>query len=92
MLLMKNQKNNQLADIDKLSEGNFKISGILDFTTVPSILEKSRSLFSSSTSINIDFSTVEHSNSAGLALLIEWMRNARLNNQQVSFHHLPLQI
>ncbi len=89
---MQNQKNNKTAEIEQLANGEFKISGTLDFSTVPSILLKSQSLFASTDSIKIDFSAVEHSNSAGLALLIEWMRSAKTNDKQIIFQHLPVQM
>jgi len=80
------------ADIEQTETGHFKMTGTLDFETVPVVWQKSLALFKSCDSLNIDFSAVTHSNSAGLALLIEWMRSARSNNQPIAFHHLPVQM
>lgn len=80
------------ADIEQFEAGHFKMTGVLDFETVPAILQQSQALFSACDSLDIDFSAITRSNSAGLALLIEWMRNARVNNQPIAFHHLPEQM
>jgi len=80
------------TDIEQIESGHFRMTGTLDFETVPLIWQKSMALFRSCDSLDIDFSAVTHSNSAGLALLIEWMRGARLKNQPIAFHHLPVQM
>lgn len=80
------------ADIEQVEAGRFKMTGTLDFETVPVILQKSLELFTACESLEIDFSAITRSNSAGLALLIEWMRNARANKQPIAFHHLPVQM
>ena len=89
---MPNQPKKIEADIEQVETGHFKMTGTLDFETVPVILQKSLALFSASESLDIDFSAITRSNSAGLALLIEWIRNARANNQPIAFHHLPVQM
>jgi len=38
---------------------------------------------------DIDLSGVTRSNSAGLALLIEWLATARRSGHVVTFHHIP---
>ena len=80
------------ADIEQLDAGHFKITGRLDFETVPAVWQKSLGLFSQCHSLDIDLSDVEHSNSAALALLIDWMRSAKSNKQTIKFHHVPLQM
>jgi phospholipid transport system transporter-binding protein len=58
--------------------GLFRVSGELGFGTVLGLLEQSRGLFAQAgESIEIELSAVERVDSAGLALLIEWMREAR---------------
>ena len=89
---MKKQLETTSADIEQTETGHFKMTGRLDFETVPLVWEKSLALFKSCNSLDIDFSAVTHSNSAGLALLIEWMRSARSNKQPIAFHHLPVQM
>jgi phospholipid transport system transporter-binding protein len=42
--------------------------------------------------IVIDFSQVKQSDSAGLALLIEWLKIAKQTNKSCKFKHLPQQL
>ena len=89
---MKQQTNNSSASLEQLTDGEFKITGDLDFQTVPVIWQKSIALFAKCASIHVDLSGVNRSDSAGLALLIEWMRYARTRDISISFHHLPIQM
>jgi len=78
--------------LEQVAEGRFKISGVLNFDTVPAVWQKSQLLFRSCDSLTIDFADVTHSTSAGLALLTEWMRIARTNRQKIAFTHIPTQM
>ncbi len=40
----------------------------------------------------IDLAAVERADSAGLALLIEWLKKAAKNNQQICFKNMPEQL
>jgi len=46
----------------------------------------------SGASIYIDLQAVERSDSAGLALLIEWLRVARHLNKTITFRNIPPQM
>lgn len=74
--------------------GRFQISGELSFNTVNALLAESRStLFvNSATQLDIELGGVSRADSAGLALLIEWMRMARDHDKALCFHHLPEQL
>ncbi len=74
--------------------GRFQISGELSFNTVNALLAESRStLFvTSATQLDIELGGVSRADSAGLALLIEWMRMARDHDKKLCFHHLPEQL
>ena len=75
------------------SDGRFRISGELTFATVTPLLAESRGLFAGAGhSIEVDLSRVERADSAGLALLIEWMRQARNQEQSIRFFNLPEQL
>lgn len=75
-----------------LSQDRILISGELTFPTVASILELSRQLFPQQGPWNCDFSQVTHSDSAGLALVLEWLKMARQRNIKVQFSQLPQQL
>ena len=74
--------------------GHFAISGELGFDTVNGLLQQSRdTLFAdASARLELELGGVTRVDSAGLALLIEWMRMARSGNQAIYFHNLPEQL
>ncbi|MEN8170270.1 MAG: STAS domain-containing protein [Pseudomonadota bacterium] len=74
--------------------GNFQISGELSFKTVNAVLAESKvSIFAeAATQLDLDLGNVARADSAGLALLIQWMRMAREHDTNIRFHHLPKQL
>ncbi len=79
------------AKLNQTANG-FVISGALTFESVPAIFQTSLALFASVNEINIDLSQVTHSNSAALALLLEWQRYAGKNVKKICFTNLPQQL
>ncbi|HWK74151.1 MAG TPA: STAS domain-containing protein [Povalibacter sp.] len=80
------------AQLEALGGGRFKISGVLDAATVTHILSQGKERFQGLPRIEADFGAVTESDSAGLALLLEWLRLARKSGQQVHFGNVPEQI
>jgi phospholipid transport system transporter-binding protein len=80
------------ATLEALGNGRFKVRGPLDAETVTDLLERSEEAFRGASSLDIDLGGVPEGDSAGLALLIEWIRRARKQNQQLQFKNLPTQI
>lgn len=80
------------ARLESLGEGRFHVSGVLDASTATQILEQSESPFAEAPQIEVDLGGVGESDSAGLALLIEWMRIARQSGRQIHFANVPAQI
>ncbi len=61
--------------------------------TVPSIVRRADQLVqSASKNIRIDLQGVTRTDSAGLALLLEWMTIAHEKDLQIHFHNLPVQL
>lgn len=72
------------------SDGRYRLSGVLNFETVPALLNDSMNLFpTAGPEIEVDLSAVTASNSAGLGLLLEWVRQTRLASQTIRFHNIP---
>lgn len=69
--------------------GRYRLSGVLDFETVPGLLNKSGDLFKGETDIEVDLSPVTGGNSAGLGLLLEWTHRARLADRRIRFRNIP---
>lgn len=58
-------------------DGNWSIHGELVFATVPGLLTQASRLFDGQQDLVIDLSGVTHSDSAGLALMLEWLDECR---------------
>ena len=80
------------ARLESLGQGRFRVSGPLVLATVTEILRQSELKFAGNQRLEIDLHAVTESDSAGLALLIEWLRRAREQKQSVDFVSLPQQL
>lgn len=81
------------AEIRQAGDGRITVSGELGFATVTALRNRSRHLFTDSCGeLDIDLKEVSRADSAGLALLIEWIRMAKAANRTIRFHHLPEQM
>ncbi|PHS24512.1 MAG: sulfate transporter [Methylophaga sp.] len=75
------------------SEDNiFRVTGELTFATVNALLEQAPDLFENHHKLNIDLTNVTRSDSAGLALLIDWIRLAKNTNKEIMFYNIPAQM
>lgn len=81
-----------VACFESRGSGDFLLRRDLTFETVNEILTESLPLFDGQTSISIDFEEVGESDSAGLALLIEWVSWAGLNDCDIRFENVPQQL
>jgi phospholipid transport system transporter-binding protein len=70
----------------------FALSGELDFDNVPGVWKESLALFSTAPALILDLSGVTRTNSAGLALLIEWLRLARQQGKPIEIRNVPEQM
>ena len=83
-----------------VKDGAIAVSGRLDFTTAKQALlavntemaaqwQSSQAVESSAATQTIDLGGVTHSNSAGLALMIEWLAEAQRARQTIRFANIP---
>lgn len=68
------------------------LTGELDFQNVMTVYEKSLSQFNESPELFIDFSKLVSSNSAGLALIVEWIKLSKALHKPLRFKHLSPQL
>ena len=81
------------AKLEALGAGRFRVAGDLVHATVDRLLGEDALLFDDGAAqIEIDLSAVSHTTSAGLALMLEWLRQARARNVAIRFSHVPTQI
>jgi phospholipid transport system transporter-binding protein len=79
----------QLAD---LGGGRFAVRSELTFKSATDILSQSKQLFADCERISVDLSDVQEADSAGLALLIEWVSWARHFEREIVYENIPEQI
>jgi phospholipid transport system transporter-binding protein len=70
-------------------DGKFRVVGEMTFETSPDLLEASEKLFAPHSLICVDLSDVEKADSAGLALMIEWITWANRTVREIRFDHIP---
>lgn len=77
---------------EPLGRGRFALRGELGFKTARDALEQSKVLFADLTIIELDLAGVTRADSAGLALLLEWVNWARNSVREITFRNIPAQI
>ena len=88
------------AEITQQNQQQYSISGTLDFSTVPGLMQSVKDYFkphrtsaasqAAAEKITIDLSQITECNSAGLALLLEIVKHASLYNIKLHFENLPV--
>jgi phospholipid transport system transporter-binding protein len=74
------------------SDNLLVVSGELVFQTVMTVWEASLPLLANQSALQFDLAGVTLSNSAGVALILEWMKFAKLHNKVIKFHNTPAQL
>ncbi|HED17385.1 MAG TPA: anti-sigma factor antagonist [Gammaproteobacteria bacterium] len=77
--------------IEKQANG-IRLSGSLDFYTVPELENALDESLRNNQPITIDLSGVSRSDSAGIALMIEWLKRATQANVELTLLNLPTQM
>jgi phospholipid transport system transporter-binding protein len=72
--------------------GHFVVDGDLTFSTIDKQSVKSFSFLKAAKEITIDLGRVSCTDSAGLALMIEWIKYTRHNKTQLRFKNIPDQL
>ncbi len=72
-----------------LGEGRFRLTGRMTFDTAGGILKDSENLFDQHTLLTVDLSGITHTDSAGLALLLEWITWANHTVREIRFEGMP---
>lgn len=79
-------------ELKDLGEGRFALEGEITFETAERILLASEEPFEQHTRIEVDLSGVTKSDSAGLALLLEWITWANHTVREIRFLSMPERI
>jgi len=78
--------------IEETGHGSWLLVGDLSFTTVPALRGGLDMKSADRTRISIDLAGVTRSDSAGLALLIEWLRESEQLGKTITFLNMPAQM
>lgn len=72
--------------------GTLRVSGNLDAVSVPVRLRESAGWFQAGHELTIDLAGISRADSAGVALLLDWQRQARAARTQLTFANAPQQM
>lgn len=83
---------NDSVSLQSLGKGRFTAQGQLSFGSASAAVELVRSQFESCNDMHVDLSGVTEADSAGLAVLIEWVAIARRRKGTLQLSHLPSEL
>jgi phospholipid transport system transporter-binding protein len=78
--------------LEPRGEGRFFVGGVMAFETVAAWLDRSAELFEQAKELRLDLSGITRADSAGLALLVEWVRRARQAGTSLSLQNVSPQL
>jgi phospholipid transport system transporter-binding protein len=78
--------------LEELGDGHFTLTGEMSFDTAERILQLSEKPFEKHTRLEVDLSGVTMSDSAGLALLLEWITWANHTVREIRYSGVPERI
>lgn len=76
-------------ELNDLGDGRFALNGEMTFETAERILLASEEPFEQHTRIEVDLAGVTRADSAGLALLLEWITWANHTVREIRFLSMP---
>lgn len=82
----------QDASFEVLDGDRSRVTGSLHFTTVSALLTAGQAAITEGRAAVIDLGSVTTSDSAGLALLIEWLSVAKAAGRALRFENIPSQL
>ncbi len=77
------------AQIQSSGDGRYRITGELGFNTVSGLYPGP---FAQDKAVELDLTEVTRADSAGLALLIQWVQDARQRDARIGFSNIPAQL
>lgn len=74
-------------------DGRYRLPEALTFATTPQLYLQTAKMFDTpSPRLTFDLVGVTRVDSAGLALLLEWLREARRRSKEIRFQNIPAQL
>jgi phospholipid transport system transporter-binding protein len=80
------------ARLEPRGEGRFALSGEIGFDNAATVLDEGLRSFGGAGPLEVDLGGVTHADSAGVALLIEWVAATRASGRELRFSAIPGQV
>lgn len=80
------------AQLEARDTGEFVVRGELNFDSVVPLWQQAAQQFQEQPLLRIDLGQVSRSDSSGVALLVEWLRQAKERKQDLQFVNVPPQM
>lgn len=80
------------ARLESQGEGHYLLVGELSFNTVPDIAPDFDKIINNTEELILDLQGVTRTDSAGLALLMEWLRIAHQRRKRIILKNMPAQM
>ena len=80
------------ARIEVGEGGRLSVNGDLTFISVPGVIRDGEHLIGQGATVSLDLSGVQRADSAGVALLVEWMRVAARREATLTLLNMPAQM
>jgi len=81
------------SEVKFITDTRCEVIGNMIFNTVPTLLDQSmKRIRASGSDLVVDLDKVSHADSAGLALMLEWLRLAKAASKKLSFVNIPPQL
>lgn len=77
------------ARLESRGGGHYAVHGGLVLETVVGLLAASEREFAREPAVEVDLAAVTDADSAGLALLLEWLRQSRGAGRQIAYRGIP---
>lgn len=80
------------ATITRQDARSYGVQGVMTFDSVAALWRQSMDIFPDEAVFQIDLTQVTHTDSAGLALLVEWLREGARRGARIELLNLPAQL
>lgn len=80
------------ASLEPAGEGRFSLRGELGFANAAELLEEGLRRFGDAGPVEVDLAGVTHADSAGVAVLVEWVAAARRSGRELRYKDAPSQL
>ena len=80
------------AQLVENDDGSWLLQGELGYLSVPSVLQHAGVNMLGKEQIKVDLKGVTRADSAGLALLVEWLRESESAGNSIEFVNVPAQL